>query len=949
MFKSINAIIVVMIVGLFTIGNNLTPNVLAEDNNWVTSADLRFEKLKDNISAAQLPTTHQGLNMDCFMREMIIKESLFFSLIPAQKTTVCANDTNIGVYGGGYLQLNGSNQAGLLKFTSPKDALIASNNSKNFLIADSTSPTSGGVYLKMMSSLLIDSKKNLDLTITHTVTNSGNAVPINNALGQKLIMMSSTLAFSADGDWAVFDAQNYGHVRLNLKDGTIKPFGIKFFYGNGTDPGYKTAISSDGRYAIFSRLNSQIIYDLEDCIDGVGANSHLKNCKSRQLNDERLAKTDDFGGAMLRIRFTSDKALTYFADKLVGSSVVNRQYRITIGDAPLYEMHYLGMGDSFASGEGAYNYKPYTDMPENMCHVSRSAYQYLVGPSVNSESYDSVACSGATTEDVLLAGKKLEQYEGQYGDGTAYRDRSLAGVIEIVDNFYPGLITQQTFINEKAPEVITISIGGNDIGFSDKIKSCILLDISDGTCFNTFEDRAELLIEINNLIPKLADTYRKLKVNNNRIYVIGYPKIIGDNGNCAVNVQFNNSEADFANKLTELLNDGIETAAKRAGVVYVDIEESLSGYRLCEKPSDEVFVHGVGEGLSDFFDGDGFRLVSKESLHPKQSAHIIFANQIISQTDSLGKPMPIEQPEAGFPFPSFDQPFWQVEKTNRSLANPIYWTAILDEIEKRNEKILVNLNESNFTPNSLVKVELHSTPVSLGSFTTDGSGNLSLELTIPTTVEPGYHSIHFYGTSQTGQSVDVYDYFFVGVSETDFDGDGVLDKDEGCVYVTPIGTDTDQDGIDDACDGVVDPLPEPEEEVIIDVPVISPTEPPKDIDGNGETVAGNEEMVAPGPQPLQSANSSQVPAVVAVNTVRNIQINEPDPETTPQVLSETVAVNNDARQVTVPQDNINDKPTEPVTSNSNVYKYYLLVGILAFTLLVTFLLLATKKRKKQSS
>ena len=36
-----------------------------------------------------------------------------------------------------------------------------------------------------------------------------------------------------------------------------------------------------------------------------------------------------------------------------------------------------------------------------------------------------------------------------------------------------------------------MSIGGNDIGFSDKIKACIYKD-SDGSCFNTFEERAEV-------------------------------------------------------------------------------------------------------------------------------------------------------------------------------------------------------------------------------------------------------------------------------------------------------------------------------------------------------------------------------------------------------------------------------------------------------------------------
>lgn len=48
---------------------------------------------------------------------------------------------------------------------------------------------------------------------------------------------------------------------------------------------------------------------------------------------------------------------------------------------------------------------------------------------------------------------------------------------------------------------------------------------------------------------------------------------------------------------------------------------------------------------------------------------------------------------------------------------------------------------SGFTPGEQVRVELHSTPVVLGSATVDAAGNLSLTVTIPTTTTVGSHSI----------------------------------------------------------------------------------------------------------------------------------------------------------------------------------------------------------------
>ena len=48
---------------------------------------------------------------------------------------------------------------------------------------------------------------------------------------------------------------------------------------------------------------------------------------------------------------------------------------------------------------------------------------------------------------------------------------------------------------------------------------------------------------------------------------------------------------------------------------------------------------------------------------------------------------------------------------------------------------------TNFTPNSSVSLSLHSDPVDLGTVTTDGSGNFSAAVTIPSSTATGSHTI----------------------------------------------------------------------------------------------------------------------------------------------------------------------------------------------------------------
>lgn len=104
---------------------------------------------------------------------------------------------------------------------------------------------------------------------------------------------------------------------------------------------------------------------------------------------------------------------------------------------------YAALGDSFQSGEGAYNYRAGTDVPDNRCHQSTVSYPYLItGQSGVPSILNDVACSGA-----VIANLDTYQNTTQAPQYTGLSDRDA---------------------------LVTIGIGGNDLQFSTIITACVL-------------------------------------------------------------------------------------------------------------------------------------------------------------------------------------------------------------------------------------------------------------------------------------------------------------------------------------------------------------------------------------------------------------------------------------------------------------------------------------------
>ena len=139
---------------------------------------------------------------------------------------------------------------------------------------------------------------------------------------------------------------------------------------------------------------------------------------------------------------------------------------------------YVALGDSYASGVGAGNYTA----ESGSCQRSTSAYPALYATNVQPASYRSVACSGATTVDVS---------------------------------------NSQLSALSSTTTLVSITVGGNDVGFSSIMTTCVLYGETQCVAsVQAAEDKARA-----QLASLLSTVYNGIRTRSPsaRVVVVGYP------------------------------------------------------------------------------------------------------------------------------------------------------------------------------------------------------------------------------------------------------------------------------------------------------------------------------------------------------------------------------------------------------------------------------------------
>ena len=668
------------------------------------------------------------------------------------------------------------------------------------MVATYTSSSVVGVYVHFYNSIR-DKLEHTQLVINGAWQYTIRGKPdfsLKDSSGKLLVVNPSAMAFSTNGAWMVADVPWQGFVRVNLATFDVQPFAPSMQQpGDYSQRTAQLAISNDGRSVVLKPSNFEEfkVYDLAKCTGGtlpVTPGSDL--CNSRNYWEILSVQIPSLW-IIYQPRFTNDAQISFTATyERVQGNFKAANYTLTAPGEDPNGISYLGMGDSFASGQGAFSYMDGTDTANNTCHLSSRAYAFLLRDHVLPGG-QTVACSGAKTRDII---EVSNSYEGQVKDKIPKERRE--NLKEVLSNFTPGFLPQSEFIDKYRPEAITLGIGGNDIGFSNIVASCVSPINPENSCFHTYEDRLELAQRVNGVFDRLVSTYRTVAKPGKRVYVTGYPQIALPGGDCAANVHLDSHELRLAADLIDYLNTVIETAAGKAGVKYVNVSDAFTGHRLCETKSNDVAVNGFTVGRDDGVGSIDF--IGAESYHPNVFGHDLLERTIRQRTANLTQPMPVPNPALQAPAlpPSAEDP--NLPRSGRPINRVVTDDTMVPSLLVRGEEatLLVDKLTAVLRPTTVYSLVLHSTPLLLRTATTDAMGNLESTIQIPAAVEPGFHTLHVYGLNMAGQPIDVYKTVYVAASEADYNGDGVPNISDPCDFILPANQDTDRDGTDDACD-----------------------------------------------------------------------------------------------------------------------------------------------------
>ena len=137
--------------------------------------------------------------------------------------------------------------------------------------------------------------------------------------------------------------------------------------------------------------------------------------------------------------------------------------------------------------------------------------------------------------------------------------------------------------------IISITIGGNDIGFASIMQTCVLG--SDSSCVNAVNN-AENAAR-NTLPGSLDNVFGQLRSRapSARIVVLDYPHLYITNDTWCIGLS--HTKHVKLNEGADVLDGAISSAASRAGFVFADVRSQFSGHELC---SGDDWLHSVDLG-----------------------------------------------------------------------------------------------------------------------------------------------------------------------------------------------------------------------------------------------------------------------------------------------------------------------------------------------------------------
>jgi lysophospholipase L1-like esterase len=276
---------------------------------------------------------------------------------------------------------------------------------------------------------------------------------------------------------------------------------------------------------------------------------------------------------------------------------------------------YVALGDSYASGFGL---EPYSKLPVPGCFQSEIDYPHRVADALDLRLTD-VTCAGALAENVTDTPQQTAR-----------------------DIFAP----PQSDALSKRTKVVTLTIGGNDLGFSSTLPQCIaasgqgplLGDQTVANCESVFVrdgfDALAARLE-HEVLPAVERSLAAIaeKAPNADVVIVGYPTIFPGAehtpaGGCFVSpfggtesFPFTDVDTAYFHRLQVALDEGVARLAEQRGATFVSSLDDTAANSPCAGNPD-AWVSGL-----TFTAFSPAPVIKDGGLHPNEAGVAFLAEQ----------------------------------------------------------------------------------------------------------------------------------------------------------------------------------------------------------------------------------------------------------------------------------------------------------------------------------
>jgi len=469
-------------------------------------------------------------------------------------------------------------------------------------------------------------------TYTYAFVNNNGNITFNGPLAYYTPELLTKLArpiiapFWADIDTRGIGRVTYGNVIVNGEPGFCVDWNNVGYFNQETNKTntFQLLILKTGLAAFNVTFNYSDIQwetgDVSGGSNGLGGTSALIGFSSGNGNP---TQSYSLPGSMVPGSFLNSNPSTGLVDSGLNSTVKGRYvFNFANGYESQYasQTSWVALGDSYSSGEGSpVDVSPAWVYPK--CHRSSFSWPYLLAD-MHSQSLSLIgdaACSGATT--VAINNPYSDPYDSSGHHQTL------------------GVSYEQPQINvikADKPKLVTITIGGNDLGFGPILQSCYL----DGIDVNTYDPFAQDCVQdgtiqdasgyLSTMKGILARAYQGIVDNlpsGATLAIVGYPNLFPSRFSQANHCSWMDIEvyralselqANFDTMMGEAVSAVVTTGGTR--IAYLPMGDIFPGQELCTSNSVINPIEAGGPG----------------NAHPNAIGQLIYARAVYQRLQQLG-------------------------------------------------------------------------------------------------------------------------------------------------------------------------------------------------------------------------------------------------------------------------------------------------------------------------